>query len=82
MPWALSAETGVRAPGYPNPWLSESLVIRENAWLPFFRNLVFVTSEVPMRFPELRSVLSESENEIYNLGVVPDLQISKKVDFV
>ena len=35
-----------------------------------------------MGFPELRLFCSNQKNEIYNLGVVPDLQISKKVDFL
>ena len=42
----------------------------------------FVTSEVPMGFPELRIFVRIHKNEIYNLGVAPDLQISKKVDLL
>ena len=54
---ALGIKRGNRSQG---PWLSESLVIRIPGYTRkcqvvfFFRNLVFVTSVVPMRFPELR----------------------------
>ena len=37
-------------------------------------------NEVFWRFQKLSSIPFKSENEIYNFRVVPDLQISKKVD--
>ena len=42
----------------------------------------FVMDEVFLRFGELSSIQGGSELEIYNFRVVPDLQISKEVDFV
>ena len=35
-----------------------------------------------MGFPELIFFCKNQKNEIYNLGVVPDLQICKKVVFL
>ena len=42
----------------------------------------FATSEVSMRFPELICFCQNQQKEIYHFRVVPDLQISKKVELL
>ena len=62
---ALNALGIKRGNGSQGPWLSESQVIRipdrRKCQVIVFSELCFVSSEVPMRFPELRLCLSESE---------------------
>ena len=84
---ALNALGIKRGNGSQSPWLSESLVVKIPGYPRKCQVIVsaepcFVTSEVPMRFPELRFFCQKQKNEIYNLRVVPDLQISKKIVFV
>ena len=63
---ALNALGIKRGNGSQGPWLSESLVVRipgypRKCLVIVFSEPCFVTSEVPMRFLELRTVLSGSE---------------------
>ena len=65
-----------------NPWLSENMLIEENSWSSFLRNIVLSPVRRPMGFRSSRRYHPNQKNVIYNLRVVPDLQISKKVEFL
>ena len=65
-----------------NPWLAETMVIGENSWSSFFRNIVLSPVRRPMGFRSSRRYHPNQKNEIYNLGMVQNLQIIKKVDFL
>ena len=68
---------GSGTPGYPKPWLSEKILGHR-----FFRNIVLSWMRCFGGFVSSRRYHPDQKNEIYNLGVVPDLQIHKKVEFL